>query len=109
MDVNYYGTDREADYDYVGDPGQYVQCNGMPTIGPCNSIEEVKAEIEAHHAEMNSSYVTGLINRIEELERENAELAPWRPGYKELETLLTEKNNKIEQLKAEIEALKKGN
>lgn len=45
-DLRYYGTDPEADYDYIGDPGQHVQCNGMPTVGPCKSIEDVKTEID---------------------------------------------------------------
>ena len=45
-DLKYYGTDPDADYDFVGDPGSYVQCSGLDPVGPCSSPEAVMKEID---------------------------------------------------------------
>ncbi len=43
--TDYEAIDPDADYDWVGDPGSYYQCSGLPTHN-ANTLEDVKIEID---------------------------------------------------------------
>ena len=54
-DLNWWGFDPNSDYDFVGDPGRYVQCSGEEPAGPCKTAVRLMAEIDRLVAEKEES------------------------------------------------------